>query len=131
MGMVKGEMAHTITLIENDTVILLKVTQPTDERMILDYAREVHKYIDQTGIHSVLCDLTESINKGRIFELHNFAYEGVKSLPEERLKIRVAILVAPDDHSRDFLETVLQNSGHHVKIFTDREQALRWVKGWK
>jgi len=55
-------MAHSITLIENDTIILLKVTQPTDERMILDYAREVHKYIDQTGIHSVLCDLTESIN---------------------------------------------------------------------
>jgi len=42
-------MAHSITLIENYIIILLKVTQPTDERMILDYAQEVHKYITRAG----------------------------------------------------------------------------------
>jgi hypothetical protein len=39
--------------------------------------------------------------------------------------IRVTILINPDDHFRDIVETVLRKAGRDVMLFTDPEAAGR------
>jgi hypothetical protein len=43
--------------------------------------------------------------------------------PEIDKTALVAVLVRPDDHSHDFVETVARNSGLRVTLFRDRERA--------
>lgn len=41
----------------------------------------------------------------------------------------VALLVSPDDHSHDFIETVARNAGLNVTIFTDLQAAKAYLTG--
>jgi len=40
----------------------------------------------------------------------------------------VAVLVSPNDHSHDFMETVSHNAGLNVAFFADLEQAERHLR---
>jgi DNA-binding response OmpR family regulator len=40
----------------------------------------------------------------------------------------VAMLVAEDDHSHDFVETVMSNRGYKTRLFRDLEEALKYLE---
>jgi hypothetical protein len=86
---------------------------------------ESHELGRQKGINRYLVDLTNSHFAGSIVDHYQFAYE---ELPKEAaidLLAKVALLVSPQDHSHDFMETVARNSGINLTIFRDRELAIR------
>jgi len=51
-------------------------------------------------------------------------------LPKQDLSTsaRVALLVAPEDHSHDFVELVVRNAGYNVRLFRNEGQAKSWIE---
>lgn len=54
----------------------------------------------------------------------------MRSIPRIDESARVALLVSLDDRSHNFVEIVTQNADFHVKLFTDREEAVTYLLKW-
>ena len=72
-------------------------------------------------------DLTEAKHVDTVTNTYKFAYEDMQFLPGINKNVRVAVLVSPDDHSHDFVETVARNAGQNVTLFREREAAIQYL----
>ena len=105
--------------------IIQKPTGEMTRELAVKYILESHALGKKLGIDRYLMDLTEARNADSIFDNYDFAYRDMKETPGINRLARVAVLVSPDDHSHDFIETVVRNSGQDVTMFTDRELAIK------
>jgi hypothetical protein len=88
---------------------------------------EAHALGRQLGINRYLSDLTDCRNVESPVEDYTFATADMDIEAIDHLA-RVALLVAPDDHSHDFIETVFRNAGLNVTIFRSREAAEEFLR---
>ena len=112
---------------DDGSYVILKVTGTITHDRALKYDLEAHAFGAARGISRYLMDLTECRNVDSTTGKYRFAYEDMKSPGIDR-RARVALLVNPDDHSHDFIETVCQNAGLDVTLFTDRAAAVRHLR---
>lgn len=84
---------------------------------------EVHALARKRGISRFLLDMTEATNTDSVVDSYEFAYSDLFNAEGIDKKVVVVILVSQDDHSHDFIETVLRNAGFNVRIFRDPDQA--------
>jgi hypothetical protein len=76
--------------------------------------------------HKFLLDLQETSYTGSVVSQYIMAYERAELLGVGRAW-KIALLVEPSDHSRDFQTVVAQNAGYNLKQFHSRNQALGWL----
>jgi len=124
-------MPCIFTIDEKDKIIHFKIDEPFEINMILDKDKEAYYYSVKYGIKRFLVDLTESRNTADIYDLRSFAQKQTDRFADLRFKMRLALLVLPDDNSFDPLETVMYNAGHQVKQFTDHKEAIGYLKDLK
>jgi hypothetical protein len=122
-------MPYSMSLTENDTIIVIKIFGIADVQKSFDYAKEIHDYAFKVGIKKLLIDCTESENTDTVTNIYRFAYEYMGKLSDFCFQIRIALWVSPDDHSHDFMETVFINTGYRIKLFRNREKAMEYLKG--
>lgn len=96
--------------------------------MALQQNRAAHAQGRELGINRYFVDMTEARNAERVVGNYEFAHEDMRRDQSIEKDVRVAILVSPEDHSHDFVETALRNAGHNVTLFRDRELALRHLQ---
>jgi hypothetical protein len=72
--------------------------------------------------------VTEVRNAESVLEKYKFAYQNMQQETGINRHARVAMLVSPEDHSHDFVETVSRNSGLDVTLFRDREEAIKHLR---
>ena len=118
-------MSYTISPSEDGKYIVLKYFGDVSRKLSIERVIEAHALGEKLGINSYLVDLTEARNIDSIPDLYTYAYEDTKIASGFNLNARVALLADPDDHSHDFVETVLRNAGHNVVLFRDRESAIK------
>lgn len=119
-------MSYTITPSKNGKYIIVKLKGDIDTQIAMSYTIESHALGKKLGINRYFVDLSKSRNVESVADNYKYAYEDTKT-PLIDKSARVAALVAPDDHSHDFIETVLQNSGFSIRIFTDKKLAVRYL----
>lgn len=117
-------MSYTINLSDDGKYIILIVQGEINRQIAIPQNQEAHALGKQKGINRYLVDLTAARNTDPIPDQYDFAYKDMQQAEGIDHLARVALLVAPGDHSHDFIETVARNAGHDVKIFTDRTLAL-------
>ena len=117
-------MSYTIYPSEDRKYIVLKHKGEMNREVGMTRVLEAHKLGAEIGINRYLVDLTEAINLDPASKSYMYAYEDLKTPSGINLNARVAMLVSPDDHSHDFVETVLRNAGHNVTLFRDQELAI-------
>ena len=117
-------MVHTITPSPDGQYIILKIIGDITRNLAMQYNLEAHKTGEQLDINKYLEDLTESRNVDNPIDSYEFAYDDMQTTPGIDRFARVAVLVSPDDHTHNFIETVTQNTGLDVTLFRDREQAI-------
>lgn len=123
-------MSYTINLSEDGRYIVLKHWGEINGEIAMKRIQEAHKLGGELRVTRHLVDLTEARSVDSITKAYKYAYEDMKTLPGIDLNACVAMLVSPEDHSHDFVETVLRNSGHDVTLFRDREAAINHlIKG--
>lgn len=117
-------MKYHTSLSADNCYVYTKITGPVDAASMLESVLAAHRLARQAGVNRHLMDLTEARNHLSTLENYHFAYNDMNHPDIDRLA-RVAMLVSPDDHSHDFLETLSRNSGRDVTLFTSREEAER------
>jgi hypothetical protein len=117
-------MNYTITLSANGKYIEIQIKGEIDRESAMRVNLEAHALGRELGIHHYLTDLSQCRNTESTLGNYEFAYADMKAEPGIDRLARVAVLVSPDDHSHDFVETVARNTGLDVTIYTDRELAI-------
>ncbi|MBN1827164.1 MAG: hypothetical protein JW958_12980 [Candidatus Eisenbacteria bacterium] len=120
-------MPHTITPSPDRTYIELKATGEVNRAVAMRQNVEAHALGRNLGIHRYLVDMTECRNTETELDTYSFAYEDMMTERVDK-KARVALLVRPDDHSHDFVETVSRNAGLDVTLFRDRALAEKHLR---
>ena len=118
-------MSYEIYPSENRKYIVLKHYGEMNSEFGMNRVMEAHKLGAEMGITRYLVDLTEAKNIDPAYKSFKYAYDDMTTPSGIDRKARVALLVDPEDHSHDFVETVLRNAGHNVTLFRDRELAIK------
>ena len=117
-------MSYTISPSADKKYIVLKHFGEINRKLGLERVIEAHALGAKLGINRYLVDLTEAKNVDSIHESYEYAYEDSKTANGIDRGARAAMLVDPEDHSHDFVETALRNAGHNVTLFRDRDSAI-------
>ncbi len=120
-------MSHEVFPSEDKKYIILKLKGKINGKAILKGIQEAHKLGDELCITKHLMDLSEARNIDSDTDKYYFANEDIQNYPGINMKVKVAVLVRPDDHSHDFAETVTRNAGQDITLFRDKESAIRYL----
>jgi hypothetical protein len=116
-------MNQTVSIVEENKYIILKATGNINRLLVIQYFIESHTLGAQKGIDRYLVDFTECRNTDTVLRNYTLVYQDMKD-PRINQAARIALLVSLHDHSHDFLETLLKNSGIDVTLFHDRDLAV-------
>jgi len=116
--------SYTISLSDDESYIILKILGKQTAELAMKQNLEAHAFGDELGIGRYLVDATEAVNVDSTLENYSFAYTDMQTPTGINKAAIVALLVSPNDHSHDFIETVSRNVGLNVTIFRDRELAI-------
>ena len=117
-------MEVELSVSEDGQYVLMVVVGDIDRASALKANIEAHGYGRKLGLNKYLVDVTRSRNVETPLGNYQFSYQDMKSTEEIDPLAIVALLVAPDDHSHDFVETVARNTGLNVTLFRDRAEAI-------
>ena len=120
-------MEYSISLAPEGDHVLVEVVGDVTREEVLRIQVEASKFGGDRGVDLYLEDFVQSRNVESPFENYGFAHEDLPAAPV-RMTARVACLVDPEDHSHDFAETAMVNMGFPIRLFTDRAQALSWLR---
>jgi hypothetical protein len=120
-------MTYTIQPSENGNYILMKIVGEITRESSLKPNLEAHALGMKLGIHRYLVDATEARNVESPVANYQFAYTDMAQATGIDPDAIAAFVVSPEDHSHDFIETVLRNAGQSATLFRDREQAIRFL----
>ena len=118
-------MSYAIYPSKNKKYIELKHWGEMNSELGMTRVLEAHKLGEEIGINRYLVDLTEAVNIDPAYKSYKYAYEDMQTPSGINRNVRVAMLVSADDHTHDFVETVLRNAGHNVVLFRDRDSAIQ------
>lgn len=125
----KIKMSYSISISDDKTYIIIKVKGEITGENAMNYNTESHALGRKLGISRYLVDVTEARNVDSVSRNFDFAYHDMQNRDDIDRSAHVATLVSPGDHSHDFIETVAQNAGLSVRLFTDKDAAVKYLKG--
>jgi len=116
--------SYTIYPSEDGKYIVLEQRGELNGELATSRVQEAHRLGAELGITRYLVDLTEARNVNSVSKTYQYAYKDSKTSAGTNRNLRVSMLVKPEDHTHDFVETALRNAGHNVTLFRDRELAI-------
>ncbi len=120
-------MEVSITVSEDEKHIMIVgkgEIESGDPTVLMQPLIEAHELAMKLGIRNILVDVTEARNALKVIDNYNIVYKMITQEPSIDRSARIALLVAPDDHSHDFTETLARNAGFNLTLYRDRAQAL-------
>jgi hypothetical protein len=120
-------MAHSIKLSKKKEYIILAIDGDFTGKDMMQYIVEAHALGKKKGISNFLVDVTKARNVDSVLDNYEFAHTDIRNMPGINPQARVASLVSPDDHSHDFIETVMVNVGQPIKLCRDIETAEKYL----
>jgi hypothetical protein len=121
-------MQYKITPAPDNSYIFCKVTGNITAIEALEINMELHSVGKKFKIKKYLIDMTQCQNVDTVFNTYQYAYKDLRNAPID-LSAQTAVLISPEDHSHDFLETVLANSGVNILYFRELEKAEKYLFG--
>jgi hypothetical protein len=120
--------SHTIKASTNNDYIVLTVIGDFKAKDMMKYIVEAHANGVKMNIDHYLVDVTNARNIDSVKNNYDFAYSDMKAAEGINLTAKIVAVVSPEDHTHDFVETVLCNAGLPIKLFRDREKAIDYLK---
>jgi uncharacterized protein (UPF0276 family) len=107
-------------------LIIGKVSGSFDAATAQAVAAKLAAMIQDTGCGRLLNDLTEAAITSSTFDIYSIPRIVSKSgIP---ISCKRAILIAGSPEDFHFLETASVNVGQQIRMFSDRERALEWLR---
>jgi len=121
-------MDYTVSPSGEETFVILKVTGNITRQTIMPGVVAAHALGGKLALDCYLVDATDATNIETITDNYTFAYSDMRNTEGIDKYARIAVLVSPDDHSHDFVETVARNAGLNFRLFRDRDQAEGFLR---
>lgn len=118
---------YEIKLAESGEYIIITVKGEIDSKLATEYIIASHTMGRERGINKYLIEATEARNAETPADNFEFGDSGMDKIPEMDRFARVAMLVDPEDHSHDFIETVMSNRGYAIRLFHEAQSALDYL----
>jgi len=115
-------------LSDDSSYIILEVTGEITRESAIKGSIDAHKFGKEKGIKKYLVDCTNSRNVDSVFNNYQFAYHDMKHTEGIDATSIIVIVVSPEDHSHDFVETAARNNGLNFTLFRDRQKAIEFLK---
>jgi hypothetical protein len=120
-------MEYSITPDEQAKYITLKIKGRIDRQAMLERIVETSEVAAKRGLDRFLADFTEAQNAGSIADDYELINVDTRTNPSINPYSRIALLVAPEEYSYDFFEIASQNAGWNLRLFRDRQEALKFL----
>ncbi len=119
-------MHYTVQPSVDGTFVIVKVVGEVTTALAREYSAVATEKSREWNIRNFMIDAREARNVESTLTNYEYAYE---DMPKQDLNAaaRVALLVAPEDHSHDFIEVVTRNAGFNVRLFRNEAQARNWI----
>lgn len=121
-------MSYDIGASPNGDYVILRIRGEINRRIAMARNQEAHAFARALGVNRFLVDVTEARNTDSVLDQYRFAYEDMQHSDGIDRTSRAAVLVAVGDHSHDFIETAARNAGLAMRLFTDRDAALAYLR---
>jgi hypothetical protein len=121
-------MPFRISLSDDSSYIILEVTGEITRQNAMQHNLEAHKLGREKGIKKYLVDCTNARNVDSVLNNYQFAYSDMRHTEGIDITAIVAAVVAPEDHSHDFIETAARNSGLNLTLFRNKQKAVEFLK---
>lgn len=120
-------MSHEFRYDESQGIIMGRVQGRLDAAVVKDVATDLARLVGEHGCRRLLLDLRGALVTSSTHEI----YVIPRVVKEAGVPggIKRALVVAEITQDFDFLETASINAGNVIKLFTDPEAALAWLKG--
>ncbi len=120
-------MHYTVKPSDDGKYVVVTVTGEVTTETAREYSSVATEKAEEWGLRNFLFDLRNAVNTQSTLTNYEYAYE---EMPKQQLSTtaRCALLVAPEDHSHDFIELVSRNAGYNVRLFRNAEQAAAWIR---
>ncbi len=115
-----------MTVCSSCNCILVRIEGRSTVAGAVPISLEARRLADETGSDRCLVDLREAVAASGTGSEYDFAYGKLGASFDCG---RIALLVPPGDHTRDFLATALVNAGRPIVLFHDADEACRYLIG--
>lgn len=105
---------------------VVTVHEDFDRNGAKEMALSIMEHSQESEIKQLLIDLRSASNVDSVSDKFFFAHEDAKEIQLDKT-LKVALLVHPSDHSHDFIETVMRNTGHNILTFHEEYKAVTWL----
>jgi len=122
---------HTTYVAKEGGYIICELNGGIDRAGTQVFIKSIFELGSQTGISLIVVDARNARNAMGPFENHFVMYKDMQSAVKKQQsstsKLKIAVLVDPEDKSHDFVETLAYNAGYRFKLFQDEQAALTWL----
>ena len=116
---------HTLSYDRQLDCVHVTFTGIVDLRVIQEVAPQVARLCAETGCHRILNDMSRAHID--ISLLETFQSPAIMDQALISRSIRRALIPPPDFPESQFLETISQNRGHNLKVFSSVADATAWL----
>lgn len=118
-------MSHNLTYDSETGCVILRIQGRVTMKLIQELAPQVARMFRETKCQRFLNDMSTAVIDVSFMDV----YGSPKAMDESGITrdIRRALVVPSDFKQSEFLETVTRNRGHDLRIFTDVDEAKRWL----
>jgi hypothetical protein len=120
-------MPYQIHFDEDSQYIMVIVTEQLELHLMEQMAKDVAKIVQETGVRVVLNDLRNAKPPESTLDVYNMPKMAQRAGVSQFCKR--ALVVGNKGTDFHFLETVFINQGHQVRMFTEIEDAKKWLLG--
>ena len=120
-------MSYSISIPEGRRYVLMKASGPFTRDLAIETGLKAQALMRANGLVRALYDLRDAPNAEPTTINYYFAQSDLSEMRINR-SARVALLVAPDDHSHDFVERAIREAGYTAELFRDEKAALAWLE---
>jgi hypothetical protein len=106
--------------------VLVNVTGTIKAEPLREMTLELRDAVQQHQFKQVLLDYTQAVSSLQPYEI----FERPKVLQELNfpVEVKIAVLYRTLNEDTQFLENVYRNKGFPVRVFSDRNLALGWLR---
>jgi len=119
---------------EDENIIETRLSEDITNKDVLDF---IEKMIELTTKHecfSWIVDYTNArykLSTMQIFDLPTEVFKRMDLLGNKKYHIKRAIIRVNDNEDFAFLENVANNRGQNLLVFSNRDDAKKWLNGIK
>ena len=108
-------------------VLVIRGAIQGDPKILIQPMIELNELARTLGTKRCLVDATNATNVQSVFD--DFAIVNWTTAKEPAIdrRMQIALLVSPEDHSHDFIETVSKNAGYNFRLFREQERAIEYL----